>query len=116
MIAVGAAVLTPQALGTSASTRSQLSCLAAARSFGAAVATSEFLDSACCIDELLFPGEKRMATSADTDLNVTTRRARVIHRAACADHVGLVVLWMNIRFHVPKTSAKRSRLGQIRKA
>ena len=79
--------------------RNQLSFFAAARGLGAAIPAGEFLDAPGGIDEFLFAGEKRMTTGADTDSNVTVRRARVINRTARAHHVGLVIFRMNARFH-----------------
>jgi hypothetical protein len=78
----------------------QLSFFAAAGGFCAAVTAGEFLDASGGIDEFLFAGEKRMASGADTDSNVTPRGAGVIDRAARADHIGLVIFRMNGRFHV----------------
>jgi len=72
------------------------------RGFGAAVTPGEFFHASGGIDELLFAGEKWMASGTNTDLNIATRRAGVIHRAARTDDVGLVILWMNARFHVRK--------------
>src|SRR5713101_684927 len=72
------------------------------RSFGAAVTAGEFFHAPGSIDELLFAGEKWMASGTNTDLNIPTRRAGVIHRAARTNDVGFVVLWMNARFHVWK--------------
>jgi hypothetical protein len=43
---------------------------AGARGLGAAVTAREFFDSPGRIDELLFPGEKRVASRADADSNV----------------------------------------------
>src|SRR5438552_11822856 len=60
--------------------RSQLTFFARARSFGAAVALGEFFDATGRVDEFLLTGEKRMTSSANTDSNVTARRARVIDR------------------------------------
>jgi hypothetical protein len=80
----------------------ELSFLLGAGSFRAAVAAGKFLDSARRIDKLLFAGEKGMTSSADADLNIATRRAGVIHRAACAHHISLVVFWMNACFHLLK--------------
>src|SRR6266699_4571093 len=90
-----------QALGTSASTI-QLSFLFSPRCFGATVAAGEFFDAPSGIDELLFAREKGMTSSTNTDLNVTTRRAGVIYRAASAHDIGLVILWMNACFHLQK--------------
>ena len=78
----------------------ELSFLLSPRGFGAAIAASEFLDAPGSIDELLFTGEKGMTSSTDTDLNIMTRGAGVIHRTARADHVGLVIFWMNPCFHL----------------
>ena len=80
----------------------QLSFLFGAGSFGAAVTSGKFLDAPGRIHELLFTGEKRMTSSANTDLNIAARGASVIHRTACAHHIGLVILWMNTGFHLWK--------------
>src|SRR5580765_2485258 len=72
------------------------------RGFGAAVTPSEFFHAPGSIDELLFAGEKWMASGTNTDLNIPTRRAGVIHRAARAHDIGLVILWMNACFHLQK--------------
>ena len=82
--------------------KSQLSFLFSPRGFGAAVATSKLFDTSGGIDELLFAREKWMTSGTNTDLNIPTRRAGVIHRAARANDIGLVILWMNARFHVWK--------------
>ena len=100
-------VVTPTAFGVGIVRRRgervvQLSFFARARSFGAAVALGEFLNATGGIDEFLFAGEKRMAGGADTDSNVAPGRAGVIHRAARANDVGLVILWVNACFHVRK--------------
>lgn len=80
--------------------RSQLSFLGGASRFRASVTAREFFNTPGGIDEFLFASEKRMASGANADFNITTRRARVINRAARADNVGLVILRMNARFHV----------------
>jgi len=90
-----------QALGTSASA-TQLSFLVSSRGFGAAIPAGEFFHASGGIDELLFAGEKWMASGTNTDLNIPTRRAGVIHRAARAHDIGLVILWMNACFHLQK--------------
>src|SRR5437868_11211990 len=69
---------------------------------GATIAPREFFHASRRVDELLFPGEKRMARRADADFNVPLGRACVIDSAASADDIGLVILWMNVRFHVWK--------------
>ena len=81
---------------------SQLTFFGRAHGFGAAVTLGEFLNATGGIDKLLFAGEKRMAGRADTDSNVAPGRAGVIHRAARANDVGLVVFWVNACFHVRK--------------
>ena len=78
----------------------ELSFLPGADSFGAAVTAGKFLDPARGIDELLFAGEKGMTSGTNADLNITTRGASVIHRAACANHISLVIFWMNGCFHL----------------
>jgi len=80
----------------------QLTFFARAHGFGAAIALGEFFDATGRVHELLFAGEKRMTSSANTDSNVTTRRARVIDRAARADDIGFVILWVNACFHRQK--------------
>src|SRR5262245_33931298 len=81
---------------------SNLSFLFGSRGFGATVAPGEFLDAPGRIHELLFAGEKGMTSSANTDLNIAARRAGMIHRTACAHHIGFVILWMNTGFHLWK--------------
>jgi hypothetical protein len=90
---------TPKAFGAATA---QLSFLLCPRGFSAAVAASEFFDTPGGIDELLFAREKWMTSSTNTDLNIATRRAGVIHRAARAHNIGIVILWMNARFHLQK--------------
>ncbi len=94
--------------------RNQLS-FAAARGFGAAVTTDEFLDPAGGIDEFLFAGEKRMTSGADADFNITPRRTRVIDRAARAHDIGLVIFRMNARFHVRRRARNVIARGSLRK-
>jgi hypothetical protein len=78
----------------------ELSFLLGAGSFRAAVAAGKFLDSARRIDKLLFAGEKGMTSGTNADLNIATRGASVIHRAACAHHISFVIFWMNACFHL----------------
>ena len=78
----------------------ELSFLLGAGSFGAAVTAGKFLDSARGIDKLLFACEKGMTSGTNADLNIATRRASVIHRAACAHHISFVIFWMNACFHL----------------
>lgn len=78
----------------------ELSFLPGAGSFGAAVAAGEFLDPARGIDKFLFAGEKWMTSGTNADLNIATRGASVIDRAACAHHISLVIFWMNACFHL----------------
>jgi hypothetical protein len=80
--------------------RKQLSLFAGAHGFRATVTARKLLHAARRIDELLLAGEKRMTSSANADLNITTRRAGVIDSAAGADDIGLVIFWMNARFHI----------------
>src|ERR1700730_10836465 len=93
----------------------QLTFFARARGLGAAVALSELFDATGSVYEFLFAGEKRMTSSADTDSNVAAGRAGVIHRAARANDVGLVIFWMNACFHSSKMSAECNRPGTLRK-
>ncbi len=78
----------------------ELSFLLGAGSFHAAVTAGKFLDAPRSIDKLLFAGEKGMTSGTNTDLNTATRGAGVIHRAACAHHISLVIFWMNACFHL----------------
>jgi hypothetical protein len=80
----------------------QLSFLFSARGFGAAVPAGKFLDAPGSIHEFLFAGEKGMTSGANTDLNIAACGASVIHRTACAHHIGLVILWMNTGLHLWK--------------
>jgi len=83
-------------------TTAQLTFFARARGFGAAIALGEFFDATGRVHEFLFAGEKRMTSGADTDSNVTTRRAGVIDRAAGADDICFVIFWVNAGFHRQK--------------
>jgi hypothetical protein len=85
-----------------AATAVQLTFFARAGGLGAAVALGEFLNATSRVDKFLFAGEKRMTSGADTDSNVAPGRAGVIHRAARANHVGLMIFWVNACFHVRK--------------
>jgi hypothetical protein len=85
--------------------RNQLSGLARAGRFGAAIAPGKFLNSARRIDEFLLAREKRMTSGANADSNIAACRAGVIHRTAGANHVGFVIFRMNVGFHRRKRSA-----------
>jgi hypothetical protein len=80
----------------------QLTFLFSPCGFGAAVAAGKFLDAPSRIHELLFPGEKGMASGANTDLNIAARGAGVIHCTAGAHNIGFVILWMNTGLHLWK--------------
>ena len=88
----------------------------AARRFRAAVPTGELLYAARGIDEFLLAGEKRMTSGANTDFNVATGRAGMVHGAARANDVGLSVFRMDVRFHVPKGARNLSVLPGICKS
>ena len=98
-----------------AATAGQLTFFARARSFGAAVAFGEFLNPTGGVDEFLFAGEKRMAGRANTDSNVAPGRAGVVNRTARANHIGLVIFWVNACFHSSKMSAECNRGRNLRK-
>src|SRR6266404_828938 len=90
----------PKALGIEIVRRNgeragQLSFFTRAHGLGAAVTLGEFLDATGGVDEFLLAREKRMAGGADTDSNVALSRTGVIHRAARANDVSLVIFWMN---------------------
>ena len=86
--------------------RIQLRLLRGSGSFRAAVTARKFLDPSGGIDKFLFPCEKRMAGSTDADFNIGASRAGVIDRAARTDDIGLVILGMNVRFHIQKRACK----------
>jgi hypothetical protein len=69
---------------------------------GAAVAAGEFFHTSGSVDEFLLASEKRMAGGADADSNILFGRAGVINRAAGANHIGLLIIGMNLRLHVEK--------------
>jgi hypothetical protein len=78
----------------------ELSLLPGAGSFGAAIASRELFDAPSRVDEFLFASEKGMTSGANADLNIATRGAGVIYRAARAHHISLVVFRMNACFHL----------------
>ena len=80
----------------------QLTFFARAHGFGAAIALGEFFDATGRVHELLFAGEKRMTSGANTDSNVTARRAGMIDRSARANDICLVIFWVNACFHRQK--------------
>ena len=78
----------------------KLSFFLSSRGFGATVTARKFFNAPGGIHELLFAGEKWMTSGANTDLNIATSGAGVIHRAACANNIGLVIFWMDAGFHL----------------
>src|SRR5260370_36160899 len=82
-----------------AATAVQLTFFGRAHSFGAAIALGAFFHAPGRVHEFLFTGEKRMTSGANTDCTLTTRRERVIDRAARPDHIRLVRLWVNASCH-----------------
>jgi hypothetical protein len=78
----------------------QLSFFLSPRGFGATVTPGKFFYAPGRIHKLLFACEKWMASSANSDLNIATRRAGVIHRAARAHDIGFVIFWMDAGFHL----------------
>jgi hypothetical protein len=99
----------------SGATTAQLSLFDGASGLGAAVTARELLDASRCIDEFLLSRKKRVARGADADFNVTPGRTGMIHRAACANDVGLYVFRMNVRFHVRKGARNLRGMGDFRK-
>ena len=81
----------------------------------AAIAAREFLHATCSIDKLLFASEKRMTRRTDADLNVPLGRACVVDSTARARDIGLIILRMNVRFHVWKRVANLGALLPARK-
>ena len=84
---------------------SQLS-LTRASGLGAAVAAGEFFHTSSSVDEFLLASEKRMAGGANADSNISFCRASVINRTARANHIGLLIIGMNVRLHVEKRGEK----------
>ena len=95
--------------------RIQLTFFARTHGFGAAVALGEFFNATGGIHEFLFAGEKRMTSGADTDSNITARRACVIDRATRANDICLVIFWMNVCFHLQKGARNLRPQGRFRK-
>ena len=88
--------------------------LACAGGLGATVATRKFFHAAGGIDKFLFAGEKRMAGGTDADFNVSFGRASVINRSARANHIGLLIIGMNVRLQIQKQAVNLAAEGQIR--
>src|SRR3989440_3567117 len=78
-----------------AATAFQLTFFGRAHGFSAAIALGEFFHATGRVHEFLFAGEKRMTSGADTNSNVAARRACLVDRAARADDIGFVILWVN---------------------
>jgi hypothetical protein len=70
--------------------------------FGAAVTARELFNAAGGIDELLFTGKERVTSGTDADANILPSRTGVIHRSACANDIGFLIVWVNVRFHLEK--------------
>ena len=77
-----------------------LSFLLSPRGFGATVTAGKLFNAPGGIHKLLFACEKWMTSGTNTDLNIATRGAGVIDRAACAHHIGFVIFWMDAGFHL----------------
>ena len=77
-----------------------LSFFPSPRGFGATVTPGKFFHAPGGIHKLLFAGEKWMTSSTNTDLNIATGGASVIHRAACANNIGVIIFWMDCGFHL----------------
>lgn len=97
------------------SSKTQLSFLRSPHRFGAAVAAREFFHASSGVDKFLFPGKKRMASSADADFNVAARGTGMIDGAARTGDIGLVIFRMNVRFHVWKRARNLAALRGSRK-
>ena len=113
-------IVTPKAFGVGIVRRGgeravQLTLFDRAHSFGAAITLGEFFNATGGVDEFLFAGEKRMASGADADFNITPGRTRVIDGTTGADDVGLVILRMNVRLHVQKRAFSLSAIDHFRK-
>ena len=91
----------------------ELRTFAGALRLGAAVTPREFFYAPGGVDEFLFACEKRMASGADADFNVSFGRAGVINRTARANDIGLLIIGMNVRLHVQKRTQKLAVKAQI---
>jgi hypothetical protein len=80
----------------------QLSFFLSPSGFRATVTAGKFFHAPGGIHKLLFAGEKWMTSSTNTDLDIATSRAGVVHRAARANHICLVIFWMDAGFHLER--------------
>src|SRR6266516_4223413 len=85
------------------------------RRFGATVTAGKLFHGSGGIHKLLFAGEKRMTSGTNTDPNIATSRAGMIHRAACANNIGLVIFWMYAGFHLERGARNLISLSHVRK-
>lgn len=93
----------------------QLSFFAGADGLGSAVTLREFLYAPGRIHEFLLTRKKRMASGANTDLNILARRTGVIHCPARASDIGHEILWMNVCFHLRNGARNLLMSGCLRK-
>jgi hypothetical protein len=63
------------------------------------VFSAKSFNTAGRIDELLFPGEKRVTFRANLNANILFGRANLQDVATCTFDVCFRILWMNVRFH-----------------
>ena len=94
----------------------QLSFFLSPSGFGATVTSGKFFDTPGGVHKFLFAGEKWMTSSTNTDLNIATSGAGVIHRAACANNIGLVIFWMDAGFHLQSGAQNLIARSRARKA
>lgn len=83
--------------------------------FRATIAARELFNPASSVDEFLFAGEKRMTCRANANFYVLLRRTGVVDSTTGARNVGLVILRMNVRFHVRKGVPNLGALRPVRK-
>lgn len=83
--------------------------------FGATVTAGKLFNAPGGIHKLLFACEKWMASGTNTNLNIATRGAGVIDRAARAHHIGFVIFWMDAGFHLRNGVWKLSARSRPRK-
>ncbi len=101
--------------GSATPATEQLRFSAGASGLGATVTAREFFYTTRRVDEFLFASEKRMASSADADFNVTPGGTGMVNRATRADDIGLIIFGMNVRFHVSGTSDECNAASRLRK-
>jgi hypothetical protein len=64
------------------------------------ILSSEPFNAPGCIDELLFPREKRMALGTDFNTDILFGGSHLDGAAACAFNCRICICWMDVCFHM----------------